>query len=107
LAAMTETEARMINEFVAGADVPTIAARYSVSEDYVDHLVDQTHLDKPIKVRRRFTWSINVLGNRAAYSFFVAILINIAFRNEAFSLAVGLIVFLILTAIVSVVRRQD
>lgn len=56
--------------------------------------------------KRRFTWSIGMLGNRFAYSFVVAILINIAFGNEAFSLAVGLVVFLILTAIVAVGRRR-
>lgn len=57
--------------------------------------------------KRRFTWSIDALGNRFAYSLVVAILINIAFHNEAFSLATGLIVFLILTAIVTVGRRRN
>ena len=56
--------------------------------------------------KRRFSWSIGAAGNRFAYSFVVAILINIAFRNEALSLAVGLIVFLVLTAIVWAGRRQ-
>jgi hypothetical protein len=63
-------------------------------------------MTRETKTRRRFSWSIDALGNRFAYSFVVAILINIAFGNEAFSLAIGLIVFLLLTAIVSVVRRR-
>lgn len=59
-----------------------------------------------LRPKRRFTWSIDALGNRFAYSFVVAILMNIAFRNEAFSLAIGLAVFLVLTAIVSIGRRN-
>lgn len=55
--------------------------------------------------RRGFSWSIEALGNRFAYSFVVAILINIAFRNEVLSLAIGLALFLVLTAIVWVGRR--
>jgi FtsH-binding integral membrane protein len=56
--------------------------------------------------RRRFTWSIESLGNRAAYSFVVAILANIAMGAEALSLAIGLALFLVLTAIVTVGRRR-
>jgi FtsH-binding integral membrane protein len=63
-------------------------------------------MTRETQTRRRFTWGINALGNRFAYSFVVAILINIAFHNEAFSLAVGLAVFLLLTAIVAVGRRH-
>ena len=55
--------------------------------------------------RRRFSWSIEALGNRAAYSFVLAILINIAFRNEVASLAIGFAFFLLLTAIVWVGQR--
>lgn len=56
--------------------------------------------------RRRFTWSIDSLGNRFAYSLVFAILVNLALRIEALSLALGLALFLILTAIVEVGRRR-
>jgi hypothetical protein len=61
--------------------------------------------------RRRFTWSISGLGNRLAYAFVVAIVVNIGLRQigiyaEALALAVGLIVFLALTAAVHIGRRQ-
>lgn len=48
-----------------------------------------------------------MLGNRFAYSFVVVILMNIATHNGAFSLAVGLIVFLVLTAIVAIGRQRQ
>lgn len=57
--------------------------------------------------KRGFTWSVTALGNRFTYSFVVAILVNVAFGNEALSLAVGLVVFLVLSAIVSVGRRYQ
>ncbi len=56
---------------------------------------------------RRFTWSIEALGNRFAYSVVVAILFNIALGNEVLSLALALVVFLVLTAIVTVGRRNQ
>jgi hypothetical protein len=35
------SDQRMVEEFVAGADVPDIAARYAVPEAYVDRLVEE------------------------------------------------------------------
>lgn len=64
-------------------------------------------MTRETQTRHRFTWSIDMLGNRFAYSFAVAILMNIAFGVEAFSLAVGLTVFLLLTAIVTVGRHRQ
>ena len=104
---MTETEARMINEFVAGDDVPTIAARYSVSEEYVDHLVDQTHLDKPIKVRRPFDWSWNPWGNRLAYSLVAGLVVNVSTGIYALGTVVAVMLFVLTTVIVTVSRRRD
>jgi hypothetical protein len=63
--------------------------------------------DMDARPKRRFTWSIETLGNRFAYSFVVAILMFSAVRNEALALVVGLTVFLLLTAIVTVGRRRQ
>ena len=62
-------------------------------------------MTQEIQTRRRFTWSIDALGNRFAYSLVVAILINIALHAEAFSLVIGVTVFLLLTAAVIIRRR--
>jgi len=103
---MTETEARIINEFVAGDDVPTIAARYSVSEEYVDHLVGQTHLDKPIKVRRRrFDWSWNPWGNRLVYCVLAGILVSITTSSNIIGTVVTVVLFVLTSAIVAARRN--
>ncbi len=55
--------------------------------------------------RRRWDLGLNPIGNRFAYAFVVAILVNVALGSEPLSLAVGLALFLLLTAIVAVKRR--
>jgi len=55
---------------------------------------------------RRWDWSLNPIGNRFAYSLVVAILVNVALGVEALSLAVGVTLFLLLTAIVAASRRN-
>jgi len=102
---MTETEARIINEFVAGDDVSTIAARYSVSEEYVDHLVEQTHLDKPIKVRRKFDWSWNPWGNRLVYCVLAGILVSITTSSNIIGTVVTVVLFVLTSAIVAARRN--
>lgn len=57
--------------------------------------------------KRRINSSIELAGNRFAYSLLVVILVNLGIQNGALSLAVGLIVFLILTAIVTIGRRRQ
>ena len=48
IAAMTtSTDQRMVEEFMAGTDVPTIAARYAVPEEYVDRVIEQASYTKP------------------------------------------------------------
>lgn len=54
---------------------------------------------------RRWDWGLTPATNRFGYSLLVAILVNIALDLEALSLAVGVALFLVLTAIVSVRRR--
>lgn len=63
--------------------------------------------DMDARPKRRFSGSIDFAWNRFAYAFLVAILVNLGIRNEALSLAIGVIVFLILTAIVTVGRRRQ
>lgn len=103
---MTETEARIVNEFIGGADVPTIAARYAVSEDYVDELIDHTHVDKPIKVRRRFDWSFNPWGNRLFYSLVAGTVVNLALHTYALGCVIAVVLFVLTTAIVTAARRS-
>lgn len=101
---MTETEARIVNEFVAGADVPTIAARYAVSEDYVDELIDHTHVDKPIKVKRKHDWSWNNWGNRLVYCIAAGFVTNLATGIPALGVLVAVVLFVLTSAIVAVRR---
>ena len=103
--AVTETEARIINEFVAGEDVPTLAARYRVSEEYVDHLVDQTHLDKPITVRRKFDWSWNPWGNRLVYCVLAGILVGLVLGSSAIGTVIAVVLFVLTSAIVAARRN--
>ena len=56
---------------------------------------------------KRFTWGISSVWNRAAYAFVVAVLVNLAWHSTPLALAVGLALFLLLTAIVFVGRRRD
>ena len=94
----------MINEFVAGADVPTIAARYSVSEEYVDQLVDQTHLDKPITVKRKHDWSWNPWGNRLLYSLLAGTVVNLTTGIYVLGTVIAVVLFVLTTVIVTTRR---
>lgn len=101
---MTETEAMIVNEFVAGSEVPEIAARYAVSEDYIDRLIEQTHVDKPIKVRRKHDWSWNNWGNRLVYCIAAGFVTNLATGISALGVIVAVVLFVLTSAIVAVRR---
>lgn len=102
---MTETDARIVNEFVAGSDVPTIAAHHAVSEEYVDHLIDQTHLDKKIVVKAKRDWSLNQWANRLMYSILAGIVINLTTGIYVLGTVVAVVLFVLTTAIVTARRR--
>lgn len=102
---MTETEARIVNEFVAGDDVQAIAARYAVSEEYVDHLIEQTNLQKPIKVKGKRDWSWNHWSNRLTYSILAGVAVGAGTGIYALGTVIAVVLFVLTTAIVTTVRR--
>lgn len=103
---MTETDARIVNDFVAGSDVPAIAARYAVSEEYVDQVIDQTHLDKKIVVKAKRDWSLNRWGNRLVYSIIAGFVVNITTGIYAFGTVIAVVLFFLSTAIVVAARGR-
>jgi hypothetical protein len=96
----------MVDEFLAGAQVPTIAERYAVSEAYVDRVIEETSLSKP--QRRRFTSSGRARGNRIVYSLVVGWLTWLAAGrpSEWLILAIALPVYLAITAFYLWLDRQ-
>jgi hypothetical protein len=92
---------RMVEEFVAGTDVPTIAARYAVPEEYVDRVVEEATYTKP----KRWDWSLNRWGNRAAYSIAAGFVVNLATGVYALGTVVAVVLFVLTTAVV-VTRRS-
>lgn len=100
---MTDINARIVDEFVAGRDVPDIAARYGVPEQYVDRIIEETSLSKPAKRQRDWSW--NNWGNRIAYSVLAALALSLLLGSPAIGWALGLLLFIVTSAIVSV-RRQ-
>lgn len=102
LAVMTQTEmnARIVNEFVGGTDVPDIAARYAVPEAYVDRVIEETSLAKP----KRRDWSWNNWGNRLAYSILAGLAVNVVTGIYALGTTVTIILFVVTTAIVAARR---
>jgi hypothetical protein len=101
IAAMTaSSDQRMVEEFVAGADVPDIAARYAVPEAYVDRLVEEASYTKP----KRRDWSVNNWGNRLAYSVLAGMVVNLATGIYALGTTVAVVLFVLTTAIVAARR---
>jgi hypothetical protein len=96
------TDQRMVEEFIAGREVPDIAARYNVTEAYVDRVVEETHLDKPAK---RWNWSWTNWGNRIVYCLLAGAIINWSTGLYALGTTVAVVLFVLTTAILSVRRR--
>jgi hypothetical protein len=96
------TDRRMVEEFMAGADVPTIAARYAVPEEYVDRVIEQTHLDKPAK---RWSWSWTNWGNRLVYCLLAGAVINWTTGIYALGTVIAVVLFVLTSAIVA--ARRD
>jgi hypothetical protein len=92
----------MAVEFTEGRPVPEIAARYGVTEAYVDRVIEQTSLAKP-----KGTWSLDHWVNRLVVSLIVGWLAWMATgKNGPAVLVFAAVVFYaIVTAIVS--RRRD
>ena len=98
---------RMVEEFLAGRTVPEIAARYNVTEEYVDRVIEETHLNEPAKpAKPKRSWSLNLIGNRIAASLLLAILINVV-TGTWIGWAVGAVVFVLISAIVTAGRSGD
>jgi hypothetical protein len=103
------SDQRMVEEFLAGADVADIAARYAVPEAYVDRVIEETHLDKP-----RRSWSLTLRGNRIVLALAVAWIAWLLLQTPAlymenpgavvFCLLVGLVFYAIISATVG--RRR-
>lgn len=86
----------MVEEFVAGADVPDIAARYAVPEAYVDRLVE----DATSAPAKRWDWSLERWGNRLAYSILAGFAVNLTTGTNAFGTVIAVVLFVLTTAIV-------
>lgn len=99
---MTEMNARIVNEFVAGKQVPEIAARYDLPEEYVDRVIEQTDLSKPEKRKWDHSWSN--WGNRIAYSALAAIVISLLIGSAAIGWTLGVVLFVVTSAIASIRR---
>lgn len=97
-----DADQRMVEEFIAGAEVPDIAARYAVPEAYVDRIIEQTTLSKP----KRFDWSLNPVGNRIMYSVAAALAINLMTGWSAIGWVIGVVLFVLISAIVSTGRQR-
>lgn len=99
----TDVDQRMVEEFAAGTDVPTIAARYAVPEAYVDRVIEDAQGSKPSRWQ---IWSLNSWGNRLLYSFLAGLVVQMATGISALSRTVVVVVFVLITAIVIVGRRR-
>jgi hypothetical protein len=98
---MTQIDGRIVDEFMAGTDVPEIAARYAVPEAYVDRVLEDASSAK----RKRWDGSLNNWGNRLAYSVIAGLIINLATGLYAVGTVIAVLLFVITTAIVTAVRR--
>lgn len=88
---------RMVEEFVAGAEVPDIAARYAVPEAYVDRVVEDA--SRPQR-RRRWDWSWRNLGNRIVYSLAAGTVVNWVAHAYVLGCVVTVVLFVLTSAIV-------
>ncbi len=88
----------MVEEFIAGAEVPDIAARYAVPEAYVDRIIEETRLDKP---RRRWNWSLSNWGNRLVACLLAGGAINLATGTQTLGTIAAVVLFLLTSAIVA------
>lgn len=101
LLGMEDRDARIVEEFVAGAEVQDIAARYAVPEAYVDRVIEQTSLTKP----KRHDWSLNNWGNRLAYCLLAGMVVNLTTHLYALGIVVVVVLFVLTTAIAATRRR--
>lgn len=97
----TELDERIVGEFVAGDEVPAIAARYNVTEAYVDRVVEETSLTKP----KKRDWSWNNWGNRLLYSVLAAMAMSYLIGSPAIGWTLGVALFALTTAIVAGRKR--
>ncbi|WP_106316838.1 hypothetical protein [Actinoplanes italicus] len=97
-----DRDEQMVSEFIAGREVPEIAARYGVAEAYVDRVIEQASL-KP--ARRSRDWSLNPLGNRLLYSVLIALVVNLA-TDTWFGWVVGAALLMLTSAIVTAGRNR-
>lgn len=107
IAAMTtSTDQRMVEEFMAGTDVPTIAARYAVPEEYVDRIIEQASYAKP----RRWDFSLSRWGNRIVYALLAGWVVSFATGHatgiNGIGWVIAVVLFVLTTTIVEVSRRH-
>ena len=96
-----ERDQHIAEEFATGTDIPEIAARYGLSEAYVDRIIEQATLTKPYREKGLANW-----GNRLVLSLAVGWLAWLAtFRLNYWVIPlVGVGFFAIVSAIVG--RRR-
>jgi hypothetical protein len=98
---MDDRDARIADEFAAGAEVPDIAARYAVPTAYVDRVIEEAVHRKP----QGRDWSLKPLGNRVLYSVLIALAVNVA-SSSWHGWIVGAALLLISSAIVAAGRNR-
>lgn len=99
---MADRDERIVEEFVAGAEVPTIAARYAVPEEYVDRLVEETSFT----AKPKRSWSMNNWGNRLFYSVAAGFFVNVTTHLYALGAIITVVLFILTTAIITAARRN-
>ena len=96
-----DSDQRMVEEFIAGRDVPEIAKRYNVPEAYVDRVIEDAQAAKP----KRWDFSLYRWPNRLFYSLLAGWIINISAGINTLGTVVAVVLFVLTTAIVTVRRR--
>ncbi|GIF08658.1 hypothetical protein Asi03nite_61960 [Actinoplanes siamensis] len=93
----------MASEYAAGREIPEIAARYDVREEYVQRVIEDATAPQPVTSR----WSLSNQGNRIL----IAVLLGwiawlISGRLTIWTLVVVAIAAYVVTTLVVSVRRR-
>jgi hypothetical protein len=99
---VTDIDGRIVNEFVSGAEVPDIAARYAVPEAYVDRVIEETDLS----AKPKRSWTLQHWSNRLAASLLAGLVVYWGTASNALATIVAVMLFVLTTAIVTVARRR-
>lgn len=103
VAAVTDRDARIRDEYAGGREIPEIAARYAVDPAYVERVIEDATLARPARSR----WSPVNQGNRIFFSVLVGWLAWFATgRITGWTFVVVAVVVYVVTSIAIGVRRR-